>query len=246
MGNATTFPVQSVVFACLAIAQIGFSLKVRPTPRRLSIVAQSVRVFGDDIIVPRTHSTGVISRLDSVGLRVNRTKSFSAGNFRESCGVEAYKGVDITPIYVKHFPTARNLKGGEQIEHLVALSNSCWERGLWRTATFLKDHVEDLMRIKFPLVRKNSGALGWTNFVDTYTAQKWCTNLQRFLVKAPTVYTPKKVDKIEGYPALLKFFVTSRNEDYRDPFDVLVTPKDHLEKSPVRFNSRIRMRWVTA
>lgn len=89
MGNATTFPVQSLVFwsICVAAMQdLGF------------INPGDLYVFGDDIIVPTSVAPRVIEALEEFGLVVNRQKSFYRGAFRESCGMDAFAGMCVTPI----------------------------------------------------------------------------------------------------------------------------------------------------
>jgi hypothetical protein len=89
MGNATTFPVQSLVFWAICVASLvdqGYK-----NPNR-------VFVFGDDLIIPSDACPRVIFDLESFGLSVNRTKSFWRGAFRESCGVDAFNGIDVTPL----------------------------------------------------------------------------------------------------------------------------------------------------
>lgn len=87
MGNATTFPVQSLVFwsVCVATMEVFHQL-------------DHLLVFGDDIIVPSSLAPRVIEVLEELGLVVNRSKSFYKGAFRESCGVEAFNGFNVTPI----------------------------------------------------------------------------------------------------------------------------------------------------
>lgn len=95
MGNATTFPIESIVFWALALAAIRLSGQaIRP---------DEVIVFGDDIIVPTSAYDCVIQALESVGLLVNRDKSFARGFFRESCGVDAWKGFNVTPVRLKRY-----------------------------------------------------------------------------------------------------------------------------------------------
>jgi hypothetical protein len=89
MGNATTFPVQSLVFWAICVASLQRQGFHQPG---------AVFVFGDDIIIPAECAEAVVDDLESFGLLVNRTKSFWRGAFRESCGVDAFNGVDVTPV----------------------------------------------------------------------------------------------------------------------------------------------------
>lgn len=58
-------------------------------------------VFGDDILVPSLYHAEALIGLERFGLTVNSGKTFVNGSFRESCGVDAYKGIDITPTRMK-------------------------------------------------------------------------------------------------------------------------------------------------
>jgi hypothetical protein len=92
MGNGLTFPVQSLVFWSLVRAGIECVHGVKTT---------DIFVFGDDIIVPSKFYDGAIRGLVSAGLVPNQNKTFRLGFFRESCGVDAFKGVVVTPLRMK-------------------------------------------------------------------------------------------------------------------------------------------------
>lgn len=108
MGNATVFPVQTLVFWAICCASLQYHGAHQPG---------AVFVFGDDIIVPSKYVELVIDDLQSFGLRVNKEKSFWRGAFRESCGVEALNGFDVTPVRWKTTLDA------EQLEDMLALSD---------------------------------------------------------------------------------------------------------------------------
>lgn len=86
MGSACCFPVEALVFWASAVATTGHV---------------NVFVYGDDIIVPAGDTHAVIQGLESIGLLVNRTKSYWQGNFRESCGGDFHLGVDVTPVRIR-------------------------------------------------------------------------------------------------------------------------------------------------
>jgi hypothetical protein len=234
MGNATTFPVQSVVFAVLAIsALLG---KLPPTYRNVKRVAQSVRVYGDDIIVPSNGSHQVVDWITSAGLIVNTRKSFLVGNFKESCGVDAFRGVDVTPLYVRHHPIAISKEEPTTIAHYVSLSNQAWFRGLYTLSACFKSLAEEALRSFLPLVRSDSGVLGLHTRLEYSTIQRWNAEYQRPELRGFMLLPIYRKDSIDGYAALLKC-LTSTSLD--------VDPK-HLLRTPVRFKSRIARRWVAA
>jgi hypothetical protein len=68
--------------------------------RSIARIAKDVRIFGDDIIAPSDRVVDIIRSLEMLFLKVNTQKTHYHGFFRESCGVRAYKGVDVTPSYI--------------------------------------------------------------------------------------------------------------------------------------------------
>lgn len=87
MGNGYTFELESMIFYALSLA--------------CSRTKALTSAFGDDIIVPQDCTTDLISTLEYCGFRVNRSKTFLAGSFFESCGTDWLNGIDIRPFYFK-------------------------------------------------------------------------------------------------------------------------------------------------
>jgi hypothetical protein len=88
MGIGFTFPLQTLVFLSLLLAirdKLGLG------------DSAVVSVYGDDLIYDeRMHST-VVDVFPKFGLVINADKTFSTGYFRESCGQDYYRGVDVRP-----------------------------------------------------------------------------------------------------------------------------------------------------
>jgi len=94
MGNAFTFPLETIIFysiakACTIVS--GGNLKV-------------LRVYGDDIIIDPCAALLLYEVLYFAGFTPNEEKSFIFGNFRETCGSDFLSGVDTRPVYVKRLP----------------------------------------------------------------------------------------------------------------------------------------------
>lgn len=91
MGNATTFTVETCMFWAVTEAV-----------RRILQLPGKVYVFGDDIIVTTeliNHSSEMlVDAYRDLGWKLNASKSFFAlgGLFRESCGIQAFNGHDVT------------------------------------------------------------------------------------------------------------------------------------------------------
>ena len=92
MGNCLTFPVESLVFYALVKSAIQCAHGYN---------RDHVYVFGDDILFPSKYYDSVVRGLSRAGLIPNSKKTFYRGSFRESCGVDAFRGVDVTPHRMK-------------------------------------------------------------------------------------------------------------------------------------------------
>ena len=234
MGNALTFPVQSICFALISIGAILYSERKRlPTYRDVMRASKMVRVYGDDIIVPTIHFRQVADWLESFGLLVNRKKSFHEGNFRESCGVDAFRGYDVTPLYLRHEPTSTSHLAKTTVG-LVSYSNMCWDRGLYSTATYISQCVEKSLGKRLPYVTKNMSCLGWHTRLDAYTPTRWNRHLQTFEVRGLVGRPLTRKDPIDGYPALIKSLTVP----------LIGRPVGHLKSSERRHTLCLRQRWV--
>lgn len=91
MGNAFTFELESLIFYALAFA-VCIEVGVPTT---------FLSVFGDDIILPAEAYEKLRTTFQVLGFQVNSEKSYHKGRFFESCGVHAFDGYDVTPIYQK-------------------------------------------------------------------------------------------------------------------------------------------------
>jgi hypothetical protein len=99
MGNAFTFPLQtlfffSIVYAVYRLMDIRLEY---PFGDRLGNFA----VNGDDIIVDNRAYDRVCRLLRLCGFSVNVDKSFNEGFFRESCGHDYYHGYNVRGVYIK-------------------------------------------------------------------------------------------------------------------------------------------------
>jgi hypothetical protein len=95
MGSALCFPVEAVLFWALTRAVIQYELEQGNSEDRGD--HKEVWVYGDDLIFPVRYYAKVAEVFGLLGLKINEEKSFYRGPFRESCGVDAYDGIDVTP-----------------------------------------------------------------------------------------------------------------------------------------------------
>lgn len=107
MGSAVCFPVQCVIYSAVILAALySHSTSETPTSATVQVFLDTllrkkppVGAFGDDLITPGFITQDVINRLVRLGFTVNTAKSCVGDTrVRESCGIYAYKGVDVTPL----------------------------------------------------------------------------------------------------------------------------------------------------
>nr|APG77043.1 hypothetical protein [Beihai levi-like virus 4] len=101
-GSALTFPVQTIVYTIIAgyVLARGYDWKKMSDSQLRDHIFSQVRVFGDDIIVPNSEYDHTVQVLEELGFVVNTAKSHNGVAFRESCGMDAFKGYPVTPCYV--------------------------------------------------------------------------------------------------------------------------------------------------
>jgi len=90
MGNGFTFELESLIFWGLAASVVD---DIEP--------GGDILVYGDDIILPRSCASKLVEVLEWCGFVINLDKSYTSGNFFESCGKHYFEGQDVTPIYQK-------------------------------------------------------------------------------------------------------------------------------------------------
>jgi len=90
MGNGFTFELESLIFYALTVATC-----------RIEGIRPDVTVYGDDIICPPSAVALLTSVFAFCGLTINKSKSYTEGPFRESCGTDYFKGVNVRPYYSK-------------------------------------------------------------------------------------------------------------------------------------------------
>lgn len=95
MGSALCFPVEALFFWAVTRAVIRHACDNDSSLDRADM--QAVWIYGDDLVFPVRYFDRVAEVFGSLLVKFNMRKSFSKGPFRESCGVDAYDGIDITP-----------------------------------------------------------------------------------------------------------------------------------------------------
>jgi hypothetical protein len=202
MGSALCFPVEAIFFYIIIVGALLEKHNLPTTHKSWRKIAKLVYVYGDDILIPVCDFDAVSAALRKYGCRLNSKKSFSKGYFRESCGMDAYDGFDITPTYIRR-PLPRGWGDSSAVISLVETINQFDRKGYFLTRDYLRKQVEKSVG-KLPTLPHNSEGLGW-HFPTAYNNKlRWNATLQRQEVLAPVLRSVSKSDKLTDYSALHK------------------------------------------
>lgn len=132
MGSALCFPIETLIFACIV------ELAARYAAQKWGISSSTWAVYGDDIIVETDLYWEVVLLLRQLHFTVNGDKCFTApARFRESCGCDAFDGIDITPVKISrkfsYLPRSRQAVSPEQYEALIDFANNLYANRLLLT-----------------------------------------------------------------------------------------------------------------
>lgn len=197
MGNAVTFPLETLVFWSLAHAcrlQMQGTLSCFPEWEDLL----ECSVFGDDCIVSSDLSDLFIEICESVGFLCNRSKTFTENTgFRESCGGDFFHGYDVRPFNLKG-PTSAKLSSLEPwlyivMNRIIPKYISCfgsrdyvYDRGFFK----LMLRIFDEYKLQLKLVPHH--------FPDD-SGLRWTKDVQRFIANYPFTLSRVGVDHHGSY-----------------------------------------------
>lgn len=231
-GSAVTFPVQTIVYTCIALACMLYEDGVVVNRRNILVRAGKLRVFGDDIIMPSYAVPSLALLMTHCELKVNASKTHYQGLFRESCGMDAYAGVCVTPVYL------RALELGNSPQDLVSwvdVCNNAYSKGLWHLSDAMVRKIPVKIRKLIPVSSEDLGVLTLRSFqpMSTTGRTRLCRNLHReeTLGLSPQVKAVSR--KRESSQNLLQYFV-------EDPSPLIKWTAGFL--ATVRFS--LKKRWV--
>jgi hypothetical protein len=234
----------------LAVIFIGIQKELN-TPLSREILMKDfrgrVRVFGDDIIVPKEYVLPVIHELENFGFRVNMHKSFWTGRFRESCGREYYEGEDVGIVRVRKV-LPRNRQDAEGVISAVEFRNQAYWSGLWKTADWMDTYLKELLR-EFPNVGPDSPLLGRESALG-YQFSTLDPKTHSPITKGYYVRAVSPRDPLDGEGALLKCLIRNPSEEsvlkHLPPgtqLDVASVDSEHLERSGRPERVSIKLGW---
>jgi hypothetical protein len=215
MGSSLCFPVESLCFYALAVSAI----RLTGVPWRKAL--ESVYVYGDDLVVRDQVYASLLLHFPTVGLMFNVDKCCTARFFRESCGCDAYVGVDVTPIKLKTVWPRRRTNSPDSLVSYVALSNALYGQGYIRAAEYVKLLVEDRYGV-IPYTDRRvtsdngsyvaqSGGVAWVSMgsaitlnVDRNVRYRYNTDLHRSEFLSYSSVPVKRKTNYDGYAEWLR------------------------------------------
>ena len=240
MGSALCFPIEAMYFYTICVIALIRHHNLPVSYQSVETVSDSVYVYGDDILVPADCAATVLDYLKKYNCKVNANKTFYRGKFRESCGVDAFNGYDVTPVYVSRV-RPRSRQQAKEILSCLAVGNHFQKRGYHHTASLLLTWVEKVLG-KLPQTPENSPVLGRHHSWGHDPLRRWNRRFQRSEVLCWVQRPVYRTDKLDGYAALQKSLM--KLEGLRS----LLAPRDrfHLERSALYGEVAINRRWVPA
>ena len=204
-GNGTTFPVQTIIYTMISIAVVLYEGGHKVTSRSIKRAARDIRVYGDDIIIPSSAVPTLDLLLSFLDLKVNASKTHYSGKFRESCGMDAYDGFDVTPLYMSSL--SPGLKA-DSLQSWIDVSNNAYSKGLWCLSDWMRSKIPVKIQALIPVSNRTLGCLTLrTVMAPQYTRTRYNRDLQCAEVRALCVRSKAKRSQRESHANLLQYFV---------------------------------------
>ena len=214
MGSAVCFPIMATVLWALITALIQIAM-----PGDTRKLSKRVYVYGDDIIIPTEAADTIFRYLPAFGMKVNKEKSFKTSHFRESCGMHAYKGYDVTPVYNNHTLTTNSERDSTCLLSCLAKESLYHKKGFSETAAVVRRRMIEIYG-PIPFGGGESRALCFKRDHHyareasySYSARRYNTDLQCYEYRCRCV-TPRleQATTLESRQALLRWFLTRAEE----------------------------------
>jgi len=208
-GSAVTFPVQTIVYSSIAIAALLHAEKKPVTSKTMKWATGRIQVFGDDIITPSSSFATLVVALTDLQLKVNVNKSHYLGHFRESCGMDAYHGHDVTPIYMGDI-LPPDPKQVTRIASWIDISNLLHAGGMWKTAEWMISELPKSMTWRL-LYTPDAGpgfrAFSYCRGLRFHGRRRWNNHHQRQELNTLDIKSVVKKKARGTFDDLLQYFL---------------------------------------
>jgi len=221
MGSCLCFPVLALTVWALLSAGL-------PDAH----VGNDVIVYGDDVIVLTAQAADAMSILESFGLRINRDKSCTSGLFRESCGTDAFNGVNVTPVRLR--TVWSSVPSPDSYSSWIAYANSFFDKKYYRTYDLIVERLlhtygaipsED-MHLTCPSLRE-------VPETKKPKVRRYNKSLQKLEWRVWDLKSPSITKSIDGWSMLLRYFAESVGR-----------PDDATQRQNFELSVRRSMQWI--
>jgi len=198
MGSCLCFPIMALtIWALLSAAAPNADAR------------ESILVYGDDVIVPSEQSESAMAILELFGLKINRSKSCTKGLFKESCGVDAFNGIDVTPVRIR--TVWDESPRPDVYSSWVSYANSYWDRQCYTTYDYIVSRLVAVYgdipgRDFYPHLEDKVPCLRVTPAECRPLRRRFNKSLQKLEVRTLTVKSPSVIQDMSGWSMLLRFF----------------------------------------
>jgi hypothetical protein len=234
MGSAVCFPILALtIWAVLSAGAPDLDTRER------------ILVYGDDVIVPSGFAASAITLLESFGLLVNRNKSCLSGLFRESCGMDAFQGICVTPVRVSAL--WQESPHPDAYDSWISYANSFYARSWFRSYNLI---VEELEHIYGSIPTRDMGLTcpslaGPTNLRSFRKRVNKALQKVEFRVRVTVSLKERFIDT--GWIELLRFFTESARSSPFSPTQVSDAPsgasRDPVSVYTIRRRNKFRFAW---
>jgi len=223
MGSALCFPIMAlVVWAILTAATDDTDTR------------ESIYVYGDDVIVPTAYAANAIERLESYGLRVNKDKSCTGGSFRESCGMDAFQGVNVTPVRLRTVWSYSPRP--ESYSSWIAYANSFYDKKYNRVYDLIHSR---LFHLYGPIPSEDMfltcPSLRYVPEDQRPKTRRFNKSLQKLQWKVWDLKSPAHTEVVDGWSMLLRYFAEATS-DIPFPTAERHQKQEHLIKDAPAFS----------
>lgn len=203
MGSALCFPILALTVWSLLIAGT-LDADTR----------EGIYVYGDDVIVPTAYAARAISILECFGLKVNSDKSCTNGLFRESCGLDAFSGIDVTPV---RFRTVWASTPSPSVYcSWISYANSCYDRRYFSVYDEIVRRLHSVygeipscdMHLACPSLRE-------VEVARLPKSKRFNRALQKVQYRVYDVKQRPIKHEIDGWSMLLRYFCEGHNQTSR-------------------------------
>jgi hypothetical protein len=172
-------------------------------------IRKNIFVYGDDVIVPKAYASSAMTALELFGLKINHSKSCCSGLFRESCGMDAFKGTNVTPVRFRTVWTKS--PSPDTYTSYISYANAFYDKGWHSTYRVICEMLASVFgAVPGEDMFLTCPSLRYSTSTDRSFAKRWNRHLQRWQYRVRDVSSVHHEESnVCGWQKLLRFFSES-------------------------------------